>query len=413
MASAPKRRRVRKSHQQANSTTQPNQTDDISQLVETCMAAAMPIVQETVRQCILNSRQNDTSQEAATSDPGISTLVDITSADSAVQGPVPQNGQDTHGGPTRTPASLMTTADYLISKSLSEESRSSYKNIFLTYKQFLQDHMDKAANPLVPKLSHLVSYIAHCFTQGLAASTARTHISALSFIFQLGGHQDLTQHFIIKKQLQGYSKTKPSQDARLPITPTILSKIILSLPHVTNSSFIKCLLHAMYVLAFSAFLRVGEITKTGKLNQHFLLVKHINITANPNQGNSIDLTIPHCKHSIRPISLQISRNLENPLLCPVRALQYFMQIRKHASQDEALFSFMDGNPVSRQFFTQNLNNSLTFCGLDTKRYQSHSFRIGAATAAADLGASDIQIQNMGRWKSTAFKKYIRVPVLTL
>lgn len=62
---------------------------------------------------------------------------------------------------------------------------------------------------------------------------------------------------------------------------------------------------------------------------------------------------------------------------------------------------------------KNLQNSLAFCGLDTKRYQSHSFRIGAATAAADLGASDIQIQNMGRWKSTAFKKYIRVPVLTL
>lgn len=94
----------------------------------------------------------------------------------------------------------MTTADFLISKSLSEESRSSYKNIFLTYKQFLQNHVDKAANPLVPKLSHLVAYIAHCFTQGLAASTTRTHISALSFIFQLGGHQDLTQHFIIKKQ---------------------------------------------------------------------------------------------------------------------------------------------------------------------------------------------------------------------
>lgn len=93
MASAPKRRRVRKSHQQANSTTQPNQTDDISQLVETCMAAAMPIVQETVRQCILNSRQNDTSQEAATSDPGISTLVDITSA------ALPLEEQESHSNP--------------------------------------------------------------------------------------------------------------------------------------------------------------------------------------------------------------------------------------------------------------------------------------------------------------------------
>lgn len=105
------------------------------------------------------------------------------------------NGQETYGGPTRSPSSLMTTADFLISKSLSEESRSSNKNIFLTYKQFLQDH--EAAYPLVLKLSHIVSYIAHCFTIGLAASTTRTHIVVLSFIFQLVGHQDLTQHFII------------------------------------------------------------------------------------------------------------------------------------------------------------------------------------------------------------------------
>lgn len=43
------------------------------------MAAAMPTVQETVRQCIPNSRKNETSQEAAISAPGISTLMKITS----------------------------------------------------------------------------------------------------------------------------------------------------------------------------------------------------------------------------------------------------------------------------------------------------------------------------------------------
>lgn len=67
-----------------------------------------------------------------------------------------------------------------------------------------------------------------------------------------------------------------------------------------------------------------------------------------------------------------------------------MQIRKHTSQNEAFFSFMDENPASRQFFItdlESLQNSLAFCGLDSKRYQSHSFRIGAATAAA-----------IGRWK---------------
>lgn len=58
----------------------------------------------------------------------------------------------THINPTITPSSVMITADFLISKLLSEESRSSYKNNFLSYKQFPHDHIDKAANPLAPKL---------------------------------------------------------------------------------------------------------------------------------------------------------------------------------------------------------------------------------------------------------------------
>lgn len=80
-----------------------------------------------------------------------------------------------------------------------------------------------------------------------------------------------------------------------------------------------------------------------------------------------------------------------------------MQTRKHSSQTEALFSFMDGNPV---FFIENLQYSLAFCGLDTKQNQSHSFRLGAASAAAVLGASGIQIQNMAYGNQTAFTKYI-------
>lgn len=48
-----------------------------------------------------------------------------------------------------------------------------------------------------------------------------------------------------------------------------------------------------------------------------------------------------------------------------------------------------------------------------RRYQAHGFRIGAATSAAESGASDIQIQSMGRWKSGAFQKYIRIPILNL
>ena len=74
---------------------------------------------------------------------------------------------------------------------------------------------------------------------------------------------------------------------------------------------------------------------------------------------------------------------------------------------------MDGTPVSRKFFTEHLQLAISACGFPKNLYQAHSFRIGAATAAAESGLSDIQIQCMGRWKSAAFKKYIRIPVIKL
>lgn len=133
--------------------------------------------------------------------------------------------------------------------------------------------------PLPPVLSHLVLYIAHCYKQGLAASTTKTHCSALSYTFQLAGYPDLTQHFPVKKQLQGFSKVRPTVDCRLPNTPPVLHKIIEALPCTTDSKFTKTLLQAMYLLAVYAFLRVGEITKTTGSNQHYLLRKHLKLSA--------------------------------------------------------------------------------------------------------------------------------------
>ena len=39
-----------------------------------------------------------------------------------------------------------------------------------------------------------------------------------------------------------------------------------------------------------------------------------------------------------------------------------------------------------------LSTALKFCGLDPTRYKGHSFRISAATHAADKGMSDAQIR---------------------
>ena len=59
-----------------------------------------------------------------------------------------------------------------------------------------------------------------------------------------------------------------------------------------------------------------------------------------------------------------------------------------------------------------LSMAIKYCGLDPSRYKGHSFRIGAASYAADAGMSDSQIRALGRWKSDAFRKYIRIPSLS-
>ena len=67
-----------------------------------------------------------------------------------------------------------------------------------------------------------------------------------------------------------------------------------------------------------------------------------------------------------------------------------------------LFIREDGSPLSRSWLVRAVRENLTEAGLDVMGYSGHSFRIGAATAAAQAGLSVSVIQLLGWWKSSAF-----------
>ena len=52
--------------------------------------------------------------------------------------------------------------------------------------------------------------------------------------------------------------------------------------------------------------------------------------------------------------------------------------------------------------------ALKTIGLDPSKYAGHSFRAGAATTAA-AGLEDSTIKTHGRWESSAYQLYIRIP----
>ena len=110
-----------------------------------------------------------------------------------------------------------------------------------------------------------------------------------------------------------------------------------------------------------AFLRIGEVTVNGK--------DHNNLVRLP------QLTILQYKHSNngRPFMIYIHKEVS----CLVKAILDYVSTR--GSFNGPLFCWLDGAPITRSFFVEQLNRALRVCNLDPALYKSHSFRIGAAT----------------------------------
>ena len=193
--------------------------------------------------------------------------------------------------------------------------------------------------------------------------------------------------------LKGFNKVGFRRDSRLPITLPILDKLISVTLSLVGSPYQICQFQAMCSLTFFASLQISHISELLSSSRDLIAFK---------------ITFGNFKHSynVRPFSILVSRQ---PQSCPVELLAKYLAMR--GPRPGALFITVDGAPVSRSHFSNQLSSAIQFCCLSPSVYKGHSFRIGAASHAADKGLSDAQIRLLRRWKSNAFHKYLRTPSL--
>ena len=72
------------------------------------------------------------------------------------------------------------------------------------------------------------------------------------------------------------------------------------------------------------------------------------------------------------------------------------------------FRHRDGRPLSKTTLVLRICQALTSQGVRAGSFSGHSFRIGAASTAAARGLEDSTIRTLGRWKSDAYQRYIRL-----
>ena len=69
-----------------------------------------------------------------------------------------------------------------------------------------------------------------------------------------------TKTFVVQKIMTAQSRLCSKLDIWLPITRSILNKLVLALGHTITSAYHIVLFQTMFLVAFYGFFRVGELT---------------------------------------------------------------------------------------------------------------------------------------------------------
>lgn len=286
----------------------------------------------------------------------------------------------------------------VLHNSLAPTSRRAYTSGQRCYLQFCSHY---GIPPVPAHEDTIVYYIGFLKLRGASLATVRQHLAAVRFLHLTTGAPVGLHTPLVQAALRGFSTRglpTASQQARLPITIDKLRRLKGRLGSLLPSAWDQRCVWAACTLAFYAGLRSSEFLVDGSgrgLRRRDLVMEttrciiYLRIQKTRQHGP------PH------PIELQAT----GTSTCPLRALHLF--VPDEIPPEAPLFTLESGAPLTRQKLSDLLRQCLG------AGHTSHSLRIGLATSAAATGASDAQIQNLGRWSSTAFRGYVRGPRLSV
>ena len=258
----------------------------------------------------------------------------------------------------------------------------------------------------------LCRFVAFLVNQHLTLGTIRLYLSALRLHHIAGGGSDPSMaefpwlHYV----LQGTARTARGipRPLHLPITLDILIRLFQVWNELPNR-YKGSTLWTAATLGFFGFLRAGEFTVVPNSDQVPLTPGDVKVDSHTNP-TLLAVTLRSSKTDPFGAGHTLYVGCTHSRICPVRAVLAYMAIRPQVPGP--LFVYSDGTPLTRARLVTEVRAALTGDGMDLSRYTGHSFRIGAASSAARAGIPDSLIQTLGRWRSSAFQRYIRTPTAT-
>ena len=196
------------------------------------------------------------------------------------------------------------------------------------------------------------------------------------------------------------NRLKNRADTRLPSKRAIFQRIVSILPGtgICFNMYENKLLKAAFTLAYWDLLRVVEITLSNKKNINNILSSNdVHIVAGSDKLTII-LRFSKTDQLGKGVNIEIPK--VGGLMCPVEIVSEYLTVRP--TEDVPFLCHFSESFLTRFQFSAMLTKSLKYDGIESSKYKAHSFRIGAAAALSMAGYPIDEINNLGRWKSTAY-----------
>jgi len=261
----------------------------------------------------------------------------------------------------------------------------------------------------------LMLFVAYLHGEGLSPSTIKCYLAGVRHgqIKAGFGNPHIAQMPQLEYVLKGVKRlTKLGSRTRLPITPPILRELKRIWEKEAVNPDMK-MLWAASCLCFFGFLRSGEVvTATVESYDPEVHLCYGDIRIDSHTSPSfLQVQIKASKTDPYRQGVTLYIGATGTDLCPVTAVVSYMMDR--GTKPGPFFTRTDGRYLTREYFVSAVRTALTAAGLTAKNYAGHSFRIGAATTAAQQGLQDSLIKTLGRWQSIAYTRYIRTSRETL
>ena len=258
----------------------------------------------------------------------------------------------------------------------------------------------------------LALFVAHLYQEGLCSSTVKSYLSAVrhsQIALGLGDPQvaNMPQLAYVTRGLWKLT-VKGDRNQRLPFTPHILRQLHAVWECYPNW-YDATMLWAACCMCFFGFLRSGEIVVPS--DSDYDPTVHLSLgdvrVDNTSSPSYLEIYIKASKTDPFWQGVRVYLGKSNTDICPVASVLAYMVVR--GPRQGPFFVFADGHGLTRDRLVTALRSALHSAGIPEHNYAGHSFRVGAATTAAQNGVPESIIKTMGCWESAAYMLYIRTP----